>query len=71
MRRYRTITPLVAIQAPGVMASLPRDVTVEVSGTSAVPGMVEVLWQSKSYAVFELDLNTRALPEANPELIAS
>jgi hypothetical protein len=64
MRRYRTTTPLVAIQAPGVMVSLPRDVTVEVRGTSTVPGMVEVLWQSESYAVFELDLKTRALLEA-------
>ena len=53
------------------MASLPRDVTVEVRGTSTFPGMVEVLWQSESYAVFELDLNTRALLEANPQLIAS
>jgi hypothetical protein len=61
MRRYRTITPLVAMQT----VSLPRDVTVEVSGTSTVPGMVEVLWQSESYAVFELDLKTRALPVAN------
>jgi hypothetical protein len=64
MRRYRTTTPLVAIQAPGVMVSLPRDVTVEVRGASTVPGMVEVLWQRESYAVFELDLKTRALPEA-------
>ena len=65
MRRYRTITPLVAMQTAGLMVSLPRDVTVEVSGTSTVPGMVEVLWQSESYAVFELDLKTRALPVAN------
>jgi len=71
MRRYRTITPLVAIQTPGQMVSLPRDVTVEVSGRSPIPGMVEVLWQNESYAVFELDLNTRALLEANPQLIAS
>ena len=53
------------MQTAGLMVSLPRDVTVEVSGTSTVPGMVEVLWQSESYSVFELDLKTRALPVAN------
>jgi hypothetical protein len=66
MRRYKTTTPLVAMQTAGLMVSLPRDITVEVSGVSAVPGMVEVLWQRESYAVFELDLKTRALPEDTP-----
>lgn len=50
------------------MVSLPRDVTVDLRGASTVPEMVEVLWQCESYAVFELDLKTRALLEVDSQL---
>lgn len=70
MKQYKTISPLIAIQLsrqdqgrPGVLASLPGNVTVEVGGRSTVgPGLVEVWWESETYAVFERDLQTRAKP---------
>lgn len=44
--------------------SLPEDAMVEVGGRSPVGvGMLEVRWQSEKYAVFELDLESRATPE--------
>ena len=72
MKRYRITTPLVAIQLyasgdsgkSGMLASLPEDATVEVGGKSTVgQGMLEVTWQSARYAVFEVDLESRAALE--------
>jgi len=71
MQRYSITTPLVAIRLcpfdtdkAGVMSSLPSDAIVEIQGPSDLGrGMVEVSWQRQRYAVFELDLATRATPE--------
>lgn len=77
MKRYRITTPLVAIQLyssgesdkHGMLVSLPEDARVEVGGKSAVgQGMLEVTWQSSRYAVFELDLESRATPEFYEQL---
>jgi hypothetical protein len=73
MQRYTITTPLVAVrlyprseaEKAGVMASLPSDALVEIQGPSVVgAGMVEVLWDRQRYAVFELDLEARAIPES-------
>ena len=72
MKRYRITTPLVAVQLylrgdndkPGMLVLLPEDAMVEVEGRSAVgQGMLEVVWRSERYAVFESDLESRATPE--------
>jgi hypothetical protein len=72
MRRYAITSPLVAIRLcasgdldkAGVMTSLPSDAIVEIQGPYGISrGMVEVLWQHERYAVFELDLSTRATLE--------
>ena len=70
MQRYSINTPLVAIRlcpgsdgdTPGVLCSLSQDATVEVIGPCGIAGMVEVVWEGKRYAVFELDLANRAQP---------
>ena len=78
MQRYSINTPLVAIRLcpagdsdqAGVMTSLPSDAIVEIQGPSNVGrAMVEVSWQDQRYAVFELDLVTRATPETTEEAI--
>lgn len=78
MQRYAISTPLVAIRLcpssesdkAGVMCSLPSDAIVEIQGPSNVGrGMVEVSWQRQRYAVFELDLSTRAVPESVEEAV--
>jgi hypothetical protein len=47
-----------------MLVSLPEDAMVEVGGRSPVgQGMLDVSWQSERYAVFELDLESRAIPE--------
>lgn len=71
LARYRTITPLVALQLDrpggrpsGVITSLPRNVTLVVCGTGRfATGMIEVSSQGERYAVFELDLKARAVSE--------
>ena len=71
MQRYTISTPLVAIQLcpsdtdkAGVISSLPSGAIVEAHGPSSLgKGMVEVAWQCQRYAVFELDLTTRATTE--------
>jgi len=77
MKRYRITTPLVAVQLyrsgesgkRGMLVSLPEDATLEVGGRSSVgQGMLEVTWQSERYAVFELDLESRATPEPQEQL---
>jgi hypothetical protein len=79
MQRYSISTPLVAIrlcpsgesEKAGVMSSLPPDAVVEVHGPSKLGrGMVEVSWQHQRYAVFELDLMARAVPESVEEAVA-
>ena len=69
MQRYRITTPLVAIrlypspevEKAGVMSSLPYDAVVETQGPSRFGNsMIEVTWEHQRYAVFELDLATRA-----------
>ena len=78
MQRYAISSPLVAIRLcpsdtdkPGVMSSLPSDAIVEARGPSNLGrGMVEVAWQHQRYAVFELDLETRATPEPTEEVVA-
>ena len=69
MQRYSITTPLVAVrlspspdgEIAGVMSSLPSGVIVESSGPSELGnGMIEVVWEHQRYAVFELDLVTRA-----------
>jgi hypothetical protein len=69
MQRYSVNTPLVAIllcrsgemDKAGVMALLPAKAVVEIRGPSDLgAGMVEVSWHCQRYAVFELDLETRA-----------
>jgi hypothetical protein len=76
MQRYSITTPLVAIwlspssdtDKTGVMASLPSDAIVETRGPSGLgKGMIEVSWRHHRYAVFELDLASRATPEPNEE----
>ena len=78
MQRYSISTPLVAIRLcpsgdsdkAGVMSSLPSDAIVETLGPSDLArAMVEVSWQDQRYAVFELDLATRATPEPTEEAI--
>jgi hypothetical protein len=77
MPRYAINTPLVAIRlhSPdsdqvGIMTSLPSDAIVEIQGPSDLGrAMVEVSWQDQRYAVFELDLATRATPEPTEEAI--
>jgi hypothetical protein len=77
MKRYRITTPLVAVRLylrgdntkPGMLVSLPEDAMVEVEGRSSVgQGMLEVVWQSERYAVFELDLESRATPELQAQV---
>jgi hypothetical protein len=72
MQRYRITTPLVAVrlfssldsEKPGMLVSLPEDAMVEVGGRSPVgEGMLEIRWESERYAVFELDLESRAMLE--------
>ena len=72
MQRYTIGTPLIAVRLcrlsdsdkAGVMTSLPGDAIVEIQGPSHLgTGMVEASWQRQRYAVFELDLTTRATPE--------
>ena len=72
MQRYRITTPLVAVrlraspesEKSGDLVSLPEDAMVEVGGRSPVGlGMLEVSWQSEKYAVFALDLESRATPD--------
>ena len=72
MQRYSITSPLVAIRLcpssdvdkEGVMTSLPSDAVVEARGPSRLgTGMIEVTWQHQRYAVFELDLTTRAILE--------
>lgn len=78
MQRYAIRTPLVAIRLDpsdtdkaGEISSLPSDAIVEIQGPSNLGrGMVEVAWQHQRYAVFELDLETRATPEPTEELVA-
>jgi hypothetical protein len=74
MLRYAITSPLVAIrlcpsnerEKAGEMTSLPSDVVVEAHGPSRLGrGMVEVTWQCQRYAVFELDLATRATPQSS------
>ena len=76
MQRYSITSPLVAVRLcpssdadkEGVMTSLPSDAIVEARGPSGLgTGMVEVTWQRQRYAVFELDLTTRAMPELSEE----
>jgi hypothetical protein len=52
------------------MTSLPSDATVEIQGSvqPGARGMVEVSWLGQRYAVFELDLTTRATPEPIEEV---
>jgi hypothetical protein len=77
MPRYAINTPLVAIRlhSPdsdqlGIMTLLPSDAIVEIQGPSDLGrAMVEVSWQDQRYAVFELDLATRATPEPTEEAI--
>jgi hypothetical protein len=73
MQRYSITSPLVAVRLypssdadkEGVMTSLPSDAIVEASGPSRLgTGMIEVTRQRQRYAVFELDLATRAIPES-------
>lgn len=79
MQRYTISTPLVAVRLcpsddsnkPGVMTSLPSDAVVEIEGPSRLgSGMVEVSWERQLYAVFELDLATRATLESNQEAVS-
>jgi len=76
MQRYRITTTLVAIRLcvssnvdkAGVMMSLPSDAVVAVCGPSRLgKGMIEVSWERQPYAVFELDLASRAIPIAPNE----
>lgn len=78
MQTYTITTPLVAIRLcpcsesdkAGVMSSLPSDAIVEIQGPSNLGrGMVEVSWQRQRYAVFELDLSTRAVQESVEEAV--
>jgi len=47
---------------------VPSDAIVEIQGPSDLArAMVEVSWQDQRYAVFELDLATRATPEPTEE----
>ena len=78
MQRYSISMPLVAIRLcpsgdsnkAGVMSSLPSEAIVETLGPSNLGrGMVEVSWQRQRYAVFELDLSTRAVPESVEEAV--
>ena len=53
------------------MTSLPSDAVVEIEGPSRLgSGMVEVSWERQLYAVFELDLATRATLESNQEAVS-
>jgi len=77
-KRYKITTPLVAIQLHRrgkplkTMTFLPRNVTVGLgAGSDIAPGMVEVTWRSKLYAVFQFDLQTRATPLDRGELAVS
>ena len=78
MQRYSITSPLVAIRLhpsnesdrTGVMSSLPTDAIVEARGPSGLgTGMIEVTWQRQRYAVFELDLTTRAILELSEETV--
>ena len=78
MQRYSITSPLVAVRLcpstdsdkEGVMTSLPSDAIVEARGPSGLgTGMIEVTWQRQRYAVFELDLTTRAMPELSEEAV--
>jgi hypothetical protein len=69
MQRYSIGTPLVAVRLfssfdsdkAGVVTLLPSGAIVEIRGPSDLGrGMVEVAWHCHKYAVFELDLATRA-----------
>ena len=78
MQGYSISTPLVAIRLcpsgdsdkAGVMSSLPSDAIVEIGGPSDLGrAMVEVSWPDQRYAMFELDLATRATLEPTEEAI--
>lgn len=80
MQRYSITSPLVAIwlcpssetDKTGVMSSLPSDAIVEARGPSGLgTGMIEVTWQRQRYAVFELDLTTRAILELSGEAVGA
>ena len=69
--------PLVAFQVDpgqdrdhrGPVVSLPRGAVVEVCGASSLgQDMTDVLWQDRRYAVFERDLESRAVPESDETL---
>ena len=76
MQRYTIRSPLVAIRLSpndsggAVLAPLPTDAIVATLGPSNLgKGMVEVLWECDRYAVFELDLSTRAVPESGEQAV--
>ena len=80
MERYCITSPLVAIRLfpsresdkTGVMSWLPSDAILEIHGPSSLgTGMIEVSCERQRYAVFELDLTTRATPEITEEIVAS
>jgi hypothetical protein len=74
VQRFTITTPLVAVrlyprsdsEKAGVIASLPSDALVEIQGPSGLgTGMIEVSWDRQRYAVFELDLESRATLESD------
>jgi hypothetical protein len=54
------------------MSFLPSDAMIEISGPSSLgKGMIEVSWERQRYAVFKLDLETRAIAEPSEEHVAN
>ncbi len=76
MQRYRITSPLVVIPLrPSGMEeleatmTLPSGAVVEVLGPCELRrGMIEVIWHRQRYAMFELDLATRAVLETSQEM---
>jgi hypothetical protein len=73
LARYTTFTPLLALQLyagsgqpSGVIRALPQNAAVLLCGTSRFARrMIEVSWQGKLYAVFELDFKACSVSEPN------
>jgi hypothetical protein len=69
--RYKVSKPLPAVKLEehpgstlrnptGVLIEIPADVVIELEGTVARSGLINILWQSEAFSVFYDDLQEKA-----------
>jgi hypothetical protein len=73
-RRYRLQTPIMAVKVGNHVngtANLPIGAIVEVlSGPSDSDGMIDVLWEGRTVAVFSIDLKVRGTEIVDKSTVA-